>query len=117
MRANRSGVCYCLTFPGWTPSSSRLRSQRAKRAFPREHPSSFGGSRLKDIVRRHKKPQTLKSLLCAFCGLCALWLSDVQVSHIQRVVFDELASRLDGVAHQDGKDFVRLDSVIDPDFQ
>ena len=37
---------------------------------------------------------------------------DVQVPHIQRVVFDELAARFDGVAHQDGEDLVRLDRVV-----
>jgi len=41
---------------------------------------------------------------------------DVQIPHIQRVVFDELAPRLNGVAHQHRKDLVSFDSVVDPDF-
>src|ERR1043166_7454257 len=51
-----------------------------------------------------------------------LWLNsdprlDIKVPHIQRVVFDELAARLDGVTHQHGEDFVGFDSVVNTDLQ
>jgi hypothetical protein len=36
----------------------------------------------------------------------------IQVSHVQGVVFDELAARLDHVAHQNSKHFVGIDSVV-----
>ena len=37
---------------------------------------------------------------------------NIQVSHVQCVVFDELAARLDHVAHQNRKHLVGLDSVV-----
>src|ERR1043166_6098552 len=43
--------------------------------------------------------------------------SDIQVLHIERVVFDEFAAGFDGVAHQHGEDFVGLDGVVDADLQ
>src|SRR5277367_4644271 len=43
--------------------------------------------------------------------------SNVQVRHLQRVLFDELASRLDRIAHQRGEDIVRGDSVFDAHLQ
>src|SRR5687768_3593854 len=45
------------------------------------------------------------------------WASDVQVPHVQRVVFDELPSRLDLVAHQRGEHLVRLGVVLGADLQ
>src|SRR5262245_9196471 len=44
-------------------------------------------------------------------------LLDVQVLHVERVVFDEPSARLDLVAHQDGEDFVGLDRVVNPDLE
>jgi hypothetical protein len=38
---------------------------------------------------------------------------DIQVPHIQRVVFDEFAARFDGVAHQHREDLISLDRVVD----
>ena len=37
---------------------------------------------------------------------------DVEVAHIECVVFDELAARLDYVAHQNRKHFVGIDGVV-----
>src|SRR5262245_47844169 len=42
---------------------------------------------------------------------------NVEVLHIERVVFNEASARLDLVAHQHGEDFVGLDRVVDPDLQ
>ncbi len=43
--------------------------------------------------------------------------SDVQVAHVERVCLDELAARLDLVAHEDGEDVVGFDVVLDLDLQ
>ena len=37
---------------------------------------------------------------------------DIQVAHVQRVVFDELPARLNHVAHQSGKHLIGIDSVV-----
>src|SRR5262249_40808632 len=47
----------------------------------------------------------------------ALTFSNVQVLHIQRIIFNEPSARLDLIAHEDGEDFVGLDRVVDPDLQ
>ncbi len=39
--------------------------------------------------------------------------SDIEILHVEGVFFDELAAGLDGVAHKDGEDFVRLHVVFD----
>ena len=39
--------------------------------------------------------------------------SDVEVLHAKRVLFDELAPRLDLIAHQNREDLVRLHHVVD----
>src|SRR6266566_1734315 len=36
---------------------------------------------------------------------------DIQIAHVQRVVFNELAARLDLLTHQFGKHFLRLNSI------
>jgi hypothetical protein len=41
--------------------------------------------------------------------------SHIQVPHFQRVVLDELAPRLDFVAHEDGEDRIGFDVVLDAD--
>jgi uncharacterized protein YlaN (UPF0358 family) len=52
-------------------------------------------------------------------ALCAASLTahclDIQISDIQRVVFDEFAARFDLVAHQDGEDLISLDGIVDAD--
>jgi hypothetical protein len=40
--------------------------------------------------------------------------SDVQIDHLQRIVLDELAPRLDHVAHQGLEDGVSFAGVLDP---
>src|SRR5260370_97391 len=44
-------------------------------------------------------------------------LSNIQIPYIQRVVFDELAPRFDGVSHQDRKNVVGFYGIIDPDLE
>jgi len=39
---------------------------------------------------------------------------DVQVPHIQCVIFDEFSARFDGVTHKDGKDVVSFHCVVNP---
>src|SRR5262249_19483701 len=46
-------------------------------------------------------------------GLLTEPSSDVQVSHGKGVLFDELAPRLDQVAHERREDLIRLDAVLD----
>jgi hypothetical protein len=41
--------------------------------------------------------------------------SDIQVLHIQRILFNELAARLDILTHQRGKDRFRLRNVLELD--
>src|SRR5262249_25124847 len=45
--------------------------------------------------------------------------SDVEIPHVQRVVFDKLPARLDDIAHQNREHFVGVDCVvlIQVDFQ
>src|SRR5258707_9712757 len=38
--------------------------------------------------------------------------SHVEIPHVQRVIFDELAPRLDDVAHQNREHLVGVDSVV-----
>ena len=42
---------------------------------------------------------------------------NVQILHIQRVVFDEFTPRFDLVAHEDGEDAVGFDGVFDADLE
>ena len=44
--------------------------------------------------------------------MSALHLLDVQILHIQRVVFDELAAGFDDIAHEDGKDGIRFHLIL-----
>ena len=42
---------------------------------------------------------------------------DIQVAHIERVIFDEAAARFYLVAHKDGKDLIGLDGIVDAHLQ
>src|SRR5213593_530130 len=44
-------------------------------------------------------------------------ISDVEVSDIQGVVFDEAPARLDGITHENGKNLVGLYRIVDRDLQ
>lgn len=65
---------------------------------------SFHGRTAKNYVRREK--------LCA-----RLHPSKIQILHAQRVLLDELAARLDHVAHQLGEEIVRLGHILHADLQ
>ena len=39
---------------------------------------------------------------------------DVEVFHVQRIVFDKAAARFDLIAHQNGEDLIGLDRIINP---
>src|SRR6188508_3696432 len=43
--------------------------------------------------------------------------SDIEIPHHECVVLDEVATRLDQVAHEDGEYLIRLDAVIDADLE
>jgi hypothetical protein len=42
---------------------------------------------------------------------------NVQIFHIQSVVFNKLPTRLNLIAHQDGKDLIGFDRIFDIDLQ
>src|SRR5262245_60399893 len=50
--------------------------------------------------------------VCSMCCYAAGW-SDVEVSHVERVLLDELPPRLHLVSHQGGEDLVGLVRVLD----
>jgi hypothetical protein len=46
-----------------------------------------------------------------------LLTSNIEVLYVQRVLFDELPSRLDLIAHQQREDLVRLEDIVDANLQ
>ena len=42
---------------------------------------------------------------------------DVQILHVERIILDELAARLDRITHQDRKNLVGLNRIINLDLQ
>src|SRR5690606_39818502 len=61
--------------------------------------------------RRHARPHLSAHTAS---GVAA---SDIEVGDVQRVVLDELAARLDDVAHQAGEDLVGHVGILDLDLQ
>src|SRR5215468_8115895 len=55
------------------------------------------------------------------CGVCSMGYaaggSDVEVTHVECVLLDELPPRLDLVAHQGGEDLVGLVCILDLDLE
>ena len=56
--------------------------------------------------------EMIANLPSTFVLRASSFLLNIQVANIERVVLDELATRFDDVAHEDGKHFVGVDSVV-----
>ncbi len=66
-------------------------------------------------TRVHSRPFAAKDL--PYQRLCDETRLNVQVFHIEGVVFDELSPRLDLVPHEDREEPVGLDRVLDADLE
>src|SRR5215213_1602189 len=111
MKAARGADCCSRTFPGLITPNSRWRSLRARLASDEVNRFDFGGLKLKDIGR------ILSILSKNVRQDDKIYRLDVQVANIERVVLDELTTRLDRIAHQHGENLVRFHRIIDSDFQ
>src|SRR6266516_4672063 len=98
MKAVCAADCYCRTSRELIRQRSKWRLLRAKPASLPERRSSFGAFGCRGFV---------SVMIESTAGYL-----DVEVSHIQRVVFDELAPRLDCVAQQDREDLIRFNCVV-----
>src|SRR5690606_7506823 len=115
-----TAVSICTSAPGWPSASVKAEagasapSSRA-RAKPRQTPHAASAAKvpprtttIATASSRAKPPSTAGrrpgGTLPGCAGSGAAPTSDIEVGHLQRVGLDELATRLDHVAHQGAED-------------
>ena len=76
----------------------------------------FGRSPLRP-ARRRRATQPIRSALRPICSPSRVPSLHVQIPHVQRVLFDELAAALHVLAHQRGEDRFRFGQVLQIHFQ
>src|SRR5215212_748635 len=104
MRVARVEGCCFRTFPELKMPNSRLRLRHEK-------PESLPGSQSSFIDLEWSDFGNSET------GLSIPSKLDVEVSHVEGVVLNELSPRLNRITHQNGKDQIRFHRVIDSYFQ
>src|SRR2546426_6840878 len=116
MKAVCTADYFCRTLRELRPRSSKWRLPRAKPALNREHPLSFHAFVCRGLVRKGRSPPEGhgNSYIKRQSGDPLTHTLDIEVPHVERIIFNELAPRLDRIAHQDREDLVRFNGIINP---
>jgi hypothetical protein len=92
----------------WTTATKQVEIASRKPAFLRGHRCCCRAFAWTASVRK-SRTDILMSFFYSQPSRQCVYL-DVQISYVERVVLDELAPRLDGIAHQHGEDLIRFNA-------
>jgi len=92
---------------GWRRRSHGQRSATSATSFG----SSFDGGKVSPL--RARPPEAGHSVVTHSYGTGAQRPSNIEISHIEGVLFDKFAARLDGIAHENGENLIRFDGILD----